>query len=400
VRRRISRSVIRTNLLLGGILPFVSCGHIGVDRVLDDSHAGGGVESLGDGGSTDGDETGGAGGEVFVGIGGQPGGTGGAADSGGSESVGGALSSGGVADVGGSMGAGGEEGGGGSENSGGMTGDGGQAGVGGSEGELEPCSTGEFSTPVKIANLAVEGELWGPSLTGDGLTLFFAASDPVGENIYRAERPDRASAFGAASEVSELNVRQRQGTPFINFEGTRIYFMVQEGADQTVRDLFYAERETKAGTFGSAQPLLGINTKYREHLPWVSKDELTIYYTGYREPDLWKSDIWKATRMDASLPFSNAKSVTSFGGVEDGSPSLAPDGLTLFFTSDRMESFDVWTASRNTQDELFSRPVRNAQLSGAADEVNLNLSWDGREIVFSSSRDGTQSLWIASRDCD
>jgi hypothetical protein len=66
-----------------------------------------------------------------------------------------------------------------------------------------------------------------PSLSGDGLTLAFAAA---GRDIYLVRRPDLASDFGTPEPVEIINTLAVENDPWLNHDATKMYF-VREEAD-------------------------------------------------------------------------------------------------------------------------------------------------------------------------
>jgi len=253
-----------------------------------------------------------------------------------------------------------------------------------------------------IDTLDVLGDKWGPSITGDRLVLYFAVSGETSEKIYRSTRAAKDQPFGAATEVTELNAIARQGTPYVSYDDTSIYFFRQTTDNQNSRDLWHASRASPSEPFSNLAELSELSSNYREHLPWLTRDELTIYFASARATSSWETDLWMATRTSVTAEFGD---ITIISGLDDGesedqSPALTPDGLTLYFTTDYLTSLDVYSATRSAIDDDFGAPTREDELSSSGDDTNLTLSPDGREIFISSERSGSQELWVAIRDCD
>jgi hypothetical protein len=362
------------------------CGHLGIDLDPD-------ALDLGDDDGSSGGRTGSGG-----------------AGAGAETSTGGAQATGGEDNLGGGWG----NGDGGWGNGGDWRGDGGWGngdggwGNGGSElgsggaSAAAACSSGTFGALALIDTLEVTGDKWGPTITADRLTLYFALGVTTTEKIYRSTRTAKDQPFGPATEVTELNAIARQGTPFVNHDDTRIYFFRQPTPDQSSRDLWFASRNSPAEAFSKLTALVGLNSSYREHLAWLTPDERTVYFASARGTSSAETDIWMATRPMATGPFA---ALTLVGGLdsglsEDQSPSLTPDQLTMFFTTDYSTSLDVYSATRATTSDAFGTPTREDGLSSSSDDTNVNLSPDGREIFISSARSGSQELWVATRECD
>ncbi len=389
-RARARSSVRRVGFRLGFALVIAgltaNCGHFGIEA-FDDKSGTGGEDSSSGGKSPDGgaNSSGGrnSGGRTNAGgTGSRPGGGGGGASSGGSKASGGA-SWGGTAGYGGGGQGGADLGGGGVTIAG-------------------ACSKGDFGPLEPITGLGVDDDLFAPSVTADGLLLAFAASTPGSEKIYVAERSSRGEPFGEAMLV-DLMQSPILGTPFISSDGLEIYFTLEGYGGPSARDLWVVWRQLRSEVFGARKPIDTLNTMSREHSPWLSYDRKTILFTTSRQTDASSSEIWWATRenlQDYNYNFSGLAPVqTARVDSEDRSPSLSPDGLTLYFTSDRRGEFDVWSMKRPRIGAPFGEPVLEEGLSEQGEEVDARLSPDGHEMFVSSSGDKGQELFVARREC-
>jgi hypothetical protein len=75
----------------------------------------------------------------------------------------------------------------------------------------------------------------------------------------------------------------------------------------------------------------------------------------------------------------------------DGCPIQSPDGRSLFIASNQPGGLDIWTAVRESTDDDWSTPVNlGAPINSEADETRAPLSWDGRTMVFGSTRPGSE----------
>ncbi len=92
----------------------------------------------------------------------------------------------------------------------------------------------------------------------------------------------------------------------------------------------------------------------------------------------------------ALLPVSSA--------AVDTNPHLTPDGLHLYFESDRVAHPAIYVASRRTIADTFSDAVRIKELSGAQGaDGEPWVAPNGRAIYFTSSRNGLAHLFTATR---
>jgi hypothetical protein len=253
----------------------------------------------------------------------------------------------------------------------------------------------DFSDPQPITGLDVAVPHWGPALFDDGFGLAFGAGAP--ENIYVAWRVDEGTSFAPALPVAGVNTSWIDGTPFVSADGRRLYFDSDRGG---TRDLFRAQGEP--GDWASPVRLDELNSDWNELNPWLSADERTIVFVSDRPGGAGGQDLWTASWAGSRFaPPTNLRSLN--GSSSDEGASLTSDGLTIFFASDRpggAGGLDVWVAARATITDNFSAPRPLAAINSGGNDLDLALSPDGRELFFSSSRDGAQRLYRATRSCE
>lgn len=266
-----------------------------------------------------------------------------------------------------------------------------------------PLSFDGFGAPERVIGLETIGELFGPSLSADGLSLYFSASSPGEEQIYSATRAARdASAFSNAVPVDTLNSPALDGSPFVSANGRRIYFFSDRGGGAGSRDIWLSERADSTAELAPPVLLAGVNTRSLEFLPWLSADELLVLFVSSR-PFGRDSDIWQATRASIDSAFGELVNVAALSSTAtEGRVVLSSDGLRAIFSSDRpggVGNGDLWTASRTDVSSPFSELRNLPRLNTGADEQDVALSSDERELFFASSRGGVSSLWRSVLDC-
>ena len=75
---------------------------------------------------------------------------------------------------------------------------------------LTQVGTGQWSAPTLVPNVNTTALDYGPSLTFDGLTLYFTSTLQTAGDIYRATRTNRYGTFGAPVAVTELHASQQR----------------------------------------------------------------------------------------------------------------------------------------------------------------------------------------------
>ena len=306
-------------------------------------------------------------------------------------------------DRGGAAGAGGtSSGAGGSQQSGGSSGAGGSAGA--TIAELRNCPFGE---PEALVGLDfASGSEWGASLTSDGLTLYFAHQDASGDaDLYRATRPDRGVTFSAPVALTNLNTNDDEGTPFISADGLRLYYFSTRAGGPGARDLYVTSRLDIGVEFPSGQLLTNVNSDAQDHLPRLAPDELTLWFTSTRAGGAGGDDLWTATRANINASFGTPTSFDAINGSSgDESGGVTQDGLMLFFdsTRDGVGNSEIFTATRASAGAAFASPTLLSVVNSEVNEYNVFLTADERELFFSSNRvaGSTHHLFRSLRSCN
>jgi TolB protein len=110
----------------------------------------------------------------------------------------------------------------------------------------------------------------------------------------------------------------------------------------------------------------------------------------------------------ATLQFSPWSSPQNLGAsvnsaANEQHPALSPDGLSLYFSSDRSGGaggFDLWVSRRSTPTSAWQTPVPIAALNSSASEFAPAFDPTGHWLFFGSERDGGcggRDLWLSYR---
>jgi WD40-like Beta Propeller Repeat len=202
--------------------------------------------------------------------------------------------------------------------------------------------------------------------------------------------------------LTSLNTSANEGTPFLSYDALTLYFYSTRAGGPGDRDLWFATRGAVRDDFGEPQQVPGVNGASYDHLPWLSDDELIIYYTTEREDGLGHSDIWRASRGSKSEAFEHHALLAGINSEHrEDAIAFSPDRLTAYFTTDRDTAgdLDIWRATRNSRGAAFQGAEVVSALNSDSEDTNLALTRDGKRLYFSSGRDGKQRLWVAVRTC-
>src|SRR5262245_56286579 len=136
-----------------------------------------------------------------------------------------------------------------------------------------------------------------------------------------------------------------------------------------------------------------INSDAAEQAPAISPDGLALYYLSTRAGGIGANDIWVSRRATRHAAWEAPKNLGApiNTTANETHPAFSPDGLQLYFTSDRPGGIglnDIWVSTRTNVDDDFSwqapvnlGPVINSALEDAAPYV---VTLHGQHTLFYS----------------
>jgi len=269
----------------------------------------------------------------------------------------------------------------------------------------DPGATFDAPAPVAGLNTAdVEGV---PRLTPDELELYFyfyasgndgGTADP---NLHRAQRTSVDQPFGAAIALPRVNTTAAEYDPSVSSDGLTLFFESNRVAGEGYH-LYMSTRLSHAAEFETPAELANVNSASvtdTDEEPFVTADRQELWFASNRAGGLGNVDIYRAEWNGAS--FGNVVGVTSLStSASDYYPTLSADKLTIYLSSTRpggQGGYDIWTAHRSTTNDGFPPPKLVAELNSSGVEYVGWLSPDNCRIYFSSDRAGTFDIYVASR---
>jgi Tol biopolymer transport system component len=271
----------------------------------------------------------------------------------------------------------------------------------------------DFGPPENLGSVvnspAFDG---GPSISADGLTLYFTSERPGGlggGDLWVTRRASTSEAFGPPENLGAgVNSSANEYAPSLSSDGLTLYFDSDRPGGPGKGDVWVATRSGAGEAFGSPRSLdAPVNSEAADGLPSISGDGLALYFCTRRSGGHGGMDLWVARRSSSSEPFRQAESLGDVvnGPSDDWGPGISSDELDLFFMSDReggRGSQDLWVASRGSRSAPFG-PPRNLGpiVNGPALDARPDVSADGAMLFFMSNRDGGSGqidLWLSRRE--
>jgi hypothetical protein len=258
-----------------------------------------------------------------------------------------------------------------------------------------------------------------PIESRDGLSLYIASNrtGTLGANdIWAADRASKSEPFGQPQNLGgPVNTGAADFCPTPIY-GSYLMFVSERpgevGAETCntgpgLGDIYIIRRNAAFGWgepehLGCLEDGTGPNSNAAEFSPsLVSTNEGTFLY--FSSTVSGNHDIYRSKRL-GNGKFGPPSPVTELNTeFDDRMPNISRDGLEIVFSSTRptdakgvasFGSFDVFYARRNNTKKPFSAPVNlGAGVNTAGSETRSTISWDLKRLYF--GRDG--EIYSASR---
>jgi outer membrane protein OmpA-like peptidoglycan-associated protein len=259
----------------------------------------------------------------------------------------------------------------------------------------------DFS-PINIGpNINSEYDEYLPAVVADESEIIFTVMRPRDENTQCAfcqmEEDFYASKRGNGEWKPRykldypINTGYNEGAQCISPDGKYLFYTIcNTDFGNGSCDLYWAKRIgnrwSRPRNFDAP-----VCTKFWESQPSIAPDGKTIYFASNRPDGFGKMDIWKTTMTEEGLftvPENLGKKINTDG--EDAAPFIHADGKTLYFASDGhpgMGGMDVFYSTLT--DTGWTKPVNlGYPINTPADEINILINAAGTTAYFSTDKEG------------
>ena len=261
-----------------------------------------------------------------------------------------------------------------------------------------------FGTPVNLGPTVNSsyGDI-APNISADGLELFFYSPRPGGYGGYDIWVTMRASVSDPWAEPLNLgptvNSWSRDAHPCVSADGLSLFFESTRPGGYGGQDLWVTIRATTNDDWGIPVNLgPTVNSSAVDDGASISADGLSLFFDSNRAGGYGYWDVWVTRRATTSDPWGPPVNLgpTINTSRDDLDQTISPDGLSLFFCSDRTGDFDLWLSSRPSRSDLWGPAVNlGPVVNSSADDWTPDISSDGFTLYFCSNRpDGVGSYDI------
>jgi outer membrane protein OmpA-like peptidoglycan-associated protein len=258
--------------------------------------------------------------------------------------------------------------------------------------------------PFKPVNLGPNintkyNEYW-PSLSADEEVLVFTAMVPVNENMkqvignwqedFYVSRRTNGIWQKAEPMPPPINTPDNEGAQSISADGTVLYFTACNRKGGVGKcDIFFSTFDGKSWTvpknLGSP-----VNTVYNEKQPSIAPDGKTLYFVSERPGGKGKMDIWKSEKTIAGKWGAPVNLGDSINTPEDEqAPFIHPDNKTLYFSSKGhvgMGGSDIYISRLKDNGTWGKATNFGYPINSPNDEMGIIVNARGDQAYFSSDR--------------
>ena len=211
---------------------------------------------------------------------------------------------------------------------------------------------------------------------------------------------DELGPFGMPIQHGMLGGNADDKHPSLTADQLEIYFDTTRGCGACY-DVYMATRASLTSPWSTPVEVDSLINISPDYTPEVSPDGLTLWFASERSNPAGGSDIWVATRTARTQPWGTPTRETSLSTAGyDSAPSLGDDGLTMTLTSDGAggQAADIYIATRATTTSPWSTPMPLAELNTAALDSAGPIRDGGRQIFFDrETAPGQFDIYLATR---
>lgn len=165
------------------------------------------------------------------------------------------------------------------------------------------------TTPAQaFANISVLGSAVNrgncndhPTISGDGLTLVFSSDGSAGPSdldLWISTRATTSAPFGPAKNLGPtVNSPGYDSEPSISADGLTLFFASYRSGGLGDKDIWVTTRATTSAEFGIPQNLARpVNSRYEDGTPDISSDAATLFFHSFRPGGPGGGDLWSARK--------------------------------------------------------------------------------------------------------
>jgi hypothetical protein len=247
---------------------------------------------------------------------------------------------------------------------------------------------------------------WIKCFSADGLEVYFESlgGRPGGcgkLDLWVCKRASVEDDWGAPENLGPLvNSSDVDMDTCISADGLELYFHSTRPGGYGQGDLYVTRRATRTSPWEAATNLgPKVNSSQDEFFPAVSPDGLELYFNSSRPGGYGSYDFYVSKRATPNDPWGDPVNVgpaVNSPGM-DAWASLSPDGLLMFFTSDRPGGLGPWgdgyVARRASRSAPWQPAVNLGPIVNATPWNEPKVSADGTTLYIICDPNDSMTYW-------
>jgi WD40-like Beta Propeller Repeat len=273
-----------------------------------------------------------------------------------------------------------------------------------------PTEYSDWGVPTAVAEVNTAAHDGCPIESPNGKQLYIASTRPGGfgkNDIWVAERPNNHAPWGPMTNLGPtINSADQDFCPtplgggVLLFVSDRAACGATPGMNPPVGDIYIA-RQRSSGTWTTPQHLgcaangTGPNFIGGEFGPSLVETRRGTYLYFSSTGTGANHDIYRS-RLNRNGTFGTPEAVAELNSAAvDQMPNVSRDGTEIVFASSRGGNMDIWTSTFDRKTGLWSSPVQVAAVNTAEPETRPSLSGDGTRLYF--GRGATADVYVSTR---
>jgi len=183
----------------------------------------------------------------------------------------------------------------------------------------------------------------------DDLEMFISSSRPGGlglNDIWVSSRASTTAPWGTLVNIAGANTASSEDDPSVTADGLELYFVSPAHGGQGAGSIFRLTRSSiKTSWSTTPQYVSELDSTSQDHSPSISPDGLTMLWSSTRPGGTGSSDYYIATRPDRNSKFTNIQEAKELNStLWDHNGQWSADGFSFYFVYN--QSYLIYRADR------------------------------------------------------
>jgi hypothetical protein len=248
---------------------------------------------------------------------------------------------------------------------------------------------GPWGVPVVVFSAPPDYD--DPTLTSDMLEMYVNR----GGDIYISTRATMSDPWGTPAQVAELSSGNVETTPQVSGGGLVMLFASNRAGSSGGLDIWASTRPSRAQPWLAPSRLAELCSANDDFVGGFTADFLRVVIQRYGGGGA--TNLLEGTRASLIDPFSPPVPLNINTTADETGGFVSGNGLTMYMSSDRAGSLDLYVTTRPAVGADFAMPQPITELNTPAIDDDAWVSADSRHMYFASTRGGGSDIWYVTR---